>query len=220
MKTNAELQKDVQDAIKWEPLLHSAEIGVIVKDGIVTLTGTVDSYAKKLQAEHATKNVLGVKILVEDIEVKLPDPRSKTDAEIAGEIIAAFNANSIIPKEKITVKVENGWVDLDGEVSWDYIRDITENAVKYLPGVKGIYNNIIINPEIRNTVEKSDIEKALDRSSIDNSEIDVSVSGTTVTLTGNVHTWHQKEEAGRIVWKTPGIQDVKNELKVDYEYDL
>lgn len=220
MKTNAELQKDVQDAIKWEPLLNSAEIGVIVKDGIVTLTGTVDSYAKKLQAEHATKNVSGVKILVEDIKVKLPDPRSKTDVEIASEIIAAFNANSIIPQEKITVKVENGWVDLDGEVSWEYIRDITENAVKYLPGVKGIYNNIIINPEILNTVEKSDIEKALKRSSIDSSEINVSVSGTTVTLTGNVHTWHQKEEAGRIVWKTPGIQDVKNELTVDYEYDL
>ncbi|AZA92909.1 BON domain-containing protein [Chryseobacterium nematophagum] len=220
MKTNAELQKDIQDAIKWEPLLNSAEIGVIVKDGIVTLTGTVDSYAKKLQAEHATKNVSGVKILVEDIEVKLPDPRSKTDVEIAGEIIAAFKANSFIPEEKITVKVENGWVDLDGEMSWEYLRDITENAIKYLPGVKGIYNNIIINPEVHNTIEKSDIEKALDRSSIDNSEISVSVSGTTVTLTGNVHTWHQKEEAGRVVWKTPGIQDVKNELTVDYEYDL
>jgi len=220
MKTNAELQKDVQDAIQWEPLLHSAEIGVIVKNGIVSLTGTVDSYAKKLQAEHAAKNVFGVKVLVEDIEVKLPDPRSKTDIEIAGEIIAAFKANSFIPEEKISVKVENGWVDLDGEVSWDYLRDITENAIKYLPGVKGIYNNIIINPEIQNTVEKSDIEKALDRSSIDNSEINVSVSGATVTLTGTVHTWHQKEEAGRIVWKTPGIQDVKNELTVDYEYDL
>lgn len=220
MKTNAELQKDVQDAIKWEPLLNSAEIGVIVKNGIVTLTGTVDSYAKKLQAEHATKNVSGVKILVEDIEVKLPDPRSKTDVEIAGEIIAAFNANSFIPQEKITVKVENGWVDLDGEVSWEYIRDITENAIRYLPGVKGIYNNIIINPEIQNTVEKKDVEQALKRSSIDSSEINVSVSGTTVTLTGNVHTWHQKEEAGRIVWKTPGIQDVKNKLTVDYEYDL
>jgi osmotically-inducible protein OsmY len=220
MKTNAELQKDVQDAIKWEPLLNSAEIGVIVKNGIVTLTGTVDSYAKKLQAEHATKNVSGVKILVEDIEVKLPDPRSKTDVEIAGEIIAAFNANSFIPQEKITVKVENGWIDLDGEVSWEYIRDITENAIRYLPGVKGIYNNITINPEIRNTVEKKDVEQALKRSSIDSSEINVSVSGTTVTLTGNVHTWHQKEEAGRIIWKTPGIQDVKNELTVDYEYDL
>jgi osmotically-inducible protein OsmY len=220
MKTNAELQKDVQDAIQWEPLLYSAEIGVVVNNGIVSLTGNVDSYAKKLQAEHAAKNVLGVKVLVEDIEVKLPDPRSKTDVEIASEIITAFNANSFIPQEKITVKVEDGWVDLDGEVSWEYLREITENSVKYLPGVKGIYNNITINPEIRDAVEKSDIERALDRSSIDNSEIRVSVTGTTATLTGTVHTWYQKEEAGRIAWKTPGIQDVKNKLEVDYEYDL
>lgn len=220
MKTNAGLQKDVQDALKWEPLLNSAEIGVIVQNGIVTLTGKVDSYAKKLQAEHAAKKVLGVKVLVEDIEVKLPDPRTKSDVEIANEIIAAFASNSFIPQEKINVKVENGWVDLDGEVSWGYLSDITENAVKYLPGVKGIYNNIIINPEIKETIEKNDIEKALERSSIDSSEITVSVSGKTVTLTGNVHTWHQKEEAGRVVWKTPGIENVKNQITVDYEYNL
>lgn len=220
MKTNAGLQKDVQDALKWEPLLNSAEIGVIVQNGIVTLTGKVDSYAKKLQAEHAAKKVLGVKVLVEDIEVKLPDPRTKSDVEIANEIIAAFASNSFIPQEKINVKVENGWVDLDGEVSWGYLSDITENAVKYLPGVKGIYNNIIINPEIKETIEKNDIEKALERSSIDSSEITVSVSGKTVTLTGNVHTWHQKEEASKVVWKTPGIENVKNQITVDYEYNL
>jgi osmotically-inducible protein OsmY len=220
MKTNAGLQKDVQDALKWEPLLNSAEIGVTVQNGIVTLTGKVDSYAKKLQAEHAAKKVFGVKVLVEDIEVKLPDPRTKNDVEIANEIIAAFASNSFIPQEKINVKVENGWVDLDGEVSWSYLSDITENAVKYLPGVKGIYNNIIINPEIKETIEKNEIEKALERSSIDSSEINVSVSGKTVTLTGNVHTWHQKEEAGRVVWKTPGIENVKNNITVDYEYNL
>ncbi|MDQ0594980.1 osmotically-inducible protein OsmY [Chryseobacterium ginsenosidimutans] len=220
MKTDTELQNDLQDAMKWEPLLHSAEIGVIVKNGIVTLTGFVDSYVKKLQAEHAAKKVLGVKVLVENIKVRLPDPRSKTDQEIAGEIIVAFEANSFIPEEKITVKVENGWVDLDGEVSWDYLRDITENAVKYLAGVKGIYNNITVKPQIKDNIDRQDIEKALDRSSIDSSEINVSVSGKTVTLTGTVHTWHQKEEAERVVWKTPGIKDVKNDLAVDYEYDL
>ncbi|MET3537168.1 BON domain-containing protein [Chryseobacterium limigenitum] len=220
MKTNEELQKDVQDAIQWEPLLQSAEIGVIVKDGIVSLTGTVDNYAKKIQAEHTAKNVLGVRVLIENIEVKLPDPRVKTDLEIGKEIIAAFKSNSFIPEEKVTAKVERGWVDLDGEVAWNYLSEITENAVRYLPGVKGIYNNIIINPEIQNTVEKSDIKKALKRSAIDDSDINVSVSGTTVTLTGTVHTWQQREEAERIVWKTPGIQRVKNELKVDYEYNL
>ncbi|SIQ76143.1 Osmotically-inducible protein OsmY, contains BON domain [Chryseobacterium sp. RU37D] len=220
MKTNAELQKDVQDALKWEPQLHSAEIGVIVKNGVVSLTGTVDNYAKKLQAEHAAKNVSGVKVLVVHIDVQLPISRPKTDEEIANEIIAAFKSNSFIPEKKIIVKVENGWVNLEGEVSWDYLRDITESSIKYLPGVKGIYNNITIDSEISGTPEKKDIEKALDRSSIDSSEIEVSISGKTVTLKGTVHTWHQKEEAGRIVWKTPGISHVNNELKVDYEYNL
>ncbi|UOU97490.1 BON domain-containing protein [Chryseobacterium daecheongense] len=220
MKTNAELQKDVQDAIKWEPLLHSAEIGVTAKNGVVSLTGIVDSYAKKMQAEDAAKNVVGVKVLVENIKVKFPNSRSKTDNEIADEIIAAFESNTVIPEKQIKVKVEDGWVDLDGELPWDYLREITENAIQYLPGVKGIYNNITIKPEIRERVDKKDIEEALKRSSIDDKEIEVSVSGSTVTLTGAVHSWRQKEEAGRIAWKTPGIEHVKNELKVDYEYDF
>ncbi|WP_449398074.1 BON domain-containing protein [Chryseobacterium wanjuense] len=154
MKTNAELQKDVQDAIKWEPLLHSEEIGVAAKNGVVSLTGTVDSYAKKIQAEKAASNVPGVKVLVENIKVKFPDPRSKTDNEIAREIIAAFESNTVIPEEKIHVKVEDGWVDLDGELAWDYLREITENSIQFLPGVKGIFNNIIIKPDIQNTIEK------------------------------------------------------------------
>ncbi|ROH99795.1 BON domain-containing protein [Chryseobacterium daecheongense] len=220
MKTNAELQKDVQDAIKWEPLLHSAEIGVTAKNGVVSLTGIVDSYAKKMQAEDAAKNVVGVKVLVENIKVKFPNSRSKTDIEIADEIIAAFESNTVIPEKQIKVKVEDGWVDLDGELPWDYLREITENAIQYLPGVKGIYNNITIKPEIRERVDKKDIEEALKRSPIDDKEIKVSVSGSTVTLTGAVHSWRQKEEAGRIAWKTPGIEHVKNELKVDYEYDF
>jgi osmotically-inducible protein OsmY len=220
MKTNAELQKDVQDAIKWEPLLHSAEIGVTAKNGVVSLTGIVDSYAKKMQAEDAAKNVVGVKVLVENIKVKFPNSRSKTDIEIADEIIAAFESNTVIPEKQIKVKVEDGWVDLDGELPWDYLREITENAIQYLPGVKGIYNNITIKPEIRERVDKKDIEEALKRSPIDDKEIKVSVSGSTATLTGAVHSWRQKEEAGRIAWKTPGIEHVKNELKVDYEYDF
>lgn len=220
MKTNAELQKDVQDAIKWEPLLHSEEIGVAAKDGVVSLTGTVDSYAKKVQAEKAASNVSGVKVLVENIKVKFPDPRSKTDNEIAREIVAAFESNTVIPEEKIHVKVEDGWVDLDGELAWDYLREITENSIQFLPGVKGIFNNITIKSDIQNTIDKKDVEEALRRSSIDSKEINVSVSGTTVTLTGAVHSWSQKKEAERIAWKTPGIEHVNNELAVDFEYDF
>jgi osmotically-inducible protein OsmY len=120
MKTNEALQKDVQDAIKWEPLLHAAEIGVIVNDGIVTLTGTVDNYTKKREAEHAVKSVQGVKAVVEKIEVIFPNIGPKTDNDIASEIVSAYKWNWKIPNDKIQVKVENGWVNLDGEVDWNY----------------------------------------------------------------------------------------------------
>ncbi|MFP8892833.1 MULTISPECIES: BON domain-containing protein [Chryseobacterium] len=220
MKTNEQLQQDVQDAIKWEPLLHPAEIGVTAADGVVSLTGTVDSFSKKKQAENAARNVAGVKVLVENIQVKLPDSKVKTDAEIGAEIISAFTSNVIIPQDKIKVKVENGWVDLDGELPWDYQREITENAIQFLPGIKGIFNNITINPDTDDTVNKKKVEEALKRSAVDEREITVSVSDTTVTLTGTVHSWQQKEEAGRIAWKTPGIKHLKNKLEVDYEYNV
>lgn len=220
MKANAELQRDVQDAINWEPQLENIEIGITATDGIVRLTGIVDSYAKKLQIEQVVKKVFGVNILVENIDVKLQGLRGKNDIEIAREIKAAFDANSVIPQDQLEVKVENGWVTLDGELSWDYLRDITENTIQHLPWIKGIYNNIIITPEPHDPIDKNDIMKALKRSSIEDREITVSVAGTTVKLSGTVHTWHQREEAERIVWKTPGIKNLKNDLKVDYEYDL
>ncbi|WP_343687156.1 BON domain-containing protein [Chryseobacterium gleum] len=220
MKTNEQLQKDVQEAIKWEPLLHPAEIGVTAADGVVSLSGTVDSFAKKKQAENAARNVAGVKVLVENIQVKLPDSKAKTDIEIGAEIISAFTSNVIIPQDKIKVKVENGWVDLDGELPWDYQREITENAIQFLPGIKGIFNNITINPDTNDTVSKKKVEEALKRSAVDEREITVSVTDTTVTLTGTVHSWQQKEEAGRVAWKTPGIKHLKNKLEVDYEYNL
>lgn len=220
MKTNEQLQKDVQEAIKWEPLLHPAEIGVTAADGVVSLSGTVDSFAKKKQAENAARNVAGVKVLVENIQVKLPDSKAKTDIEIGAEIISALTSNVIIPQDKIKVKVENGWVDLDGELPWDYQREITENAIQFLPGIKGIFNNITINPDTNDTVSKKKVEEALKRSAVDEREITVSVNDTTVTLTGTVHSWQQKEEAGRIAWKTPGIKHLKNKLEVDYEYNL
>ncbi len=132
MKNNAELQTDVQDAIKWEPLMHAAEIGVTVKDGVVTLSGTVDSYGKKLEAEKAAKNVSGVKALVENIEVRFPNSWSKTDNEIAAEVLHALNSNLIVPTDKVKVKVENGFVTLDGELHWNYQREAAKTAVKFL----------------------------------------------------------------------------------------
>lgn len=220
MKTNAELQKDVQNAITWEPLLHSAEIGVTAKDGVVTLSGEVSSYAKKREAEDAAKKVIGVKALIEQIKVKFPNNYSKTDAEVVDEVFKALKNTWSLPKDKITVKVENGWVSLEGELPWNYQREDARNAVRYLKGVTGVSNNIKIKSEMNDAIEKRDIENALRRGSIDDSEIHVAVKGTTVTLTGIANSWYQKEEAERIAWKTPGIWHVNNQLEIDYYYSL
>ncbi len=219
MKTNAELQNDVQDAIKWEPLLNAAEVGVTAKDGVVSLTGVVDSYAKKMEAEGAAKKVIGVKAIVEKIEVKIPATWTKTNAEIASEVLNALKINLSVPKDKVMVKVEDGWVTLEGELPWNYQKDAAKSAVNYLTGVKGVTNNIVIKSDSHDIIETEKVETALGRSwSIDDSDINVAVSGTTVTLTGTVNSWYQKEEAGRIAWKTPGIWHLKNELVVDYEF--
>ncbi|SEW23269.1 Osmotically-inducible protein OsmY, contains BON domain [Chryseobacterium wanjuense] len=220
MKTNSELQRDVQEAIEWEPLLKAAEIGVIAKEGIITLTGIVDSYSKKTEAEEAAKKVAGVKALVENIEVKLPNSWFKTDEEIARDVLNALKSDWTVPDDKIAVKVEDGWVTLEGELSWNYQREAAKNDIKNLTGVTGISNKIKIKSEIHDEIEQKNVKRALKRSTIDDSNIEVSVSGTTVTLTGVVDSLYEKEEAGRIAWKTPGIWHVKNQLAVDYEYAL
>ncbi|WP_343631120.1 BON domain-containing protein [Fluviicola sp.] len=221
MKTNEQLQKDVQDAIKWEPLLKAAEIGVIVKDGIVTLTGTVDNYAKKLQVEKAAKSVLGVKAIAEDIEVKFADSKKKDDAEIAEDVVFALSVDLIVPDKKIQVKVENGWVTLEGEVHWNFQREAAKRAIEHITGVRGVFNHLKIKSELNDAIEQKEIEAALHRSwAVNDKDIRVHVEGRTVRLTGTVASLYQKEEAGRIAWKTPGIWHVENNLEVDYEYAL
>lgn len=219
MKTNARLQADVQNAIKWEPLLHAAEIGVTAKDGVVSLTGIVDSYVKKMEAENAAKKVIGVKALVENIEVRFPSSWSKMDGEVAQEVLSALKADYSVPNEKVGVTVEKGWVTLDGELAWHYQKEAAKTAVHYLAGVTGVSNNIKIRSETQNAIEQKDVEEAIGRNwSIKDSDIKVAVSGTTVTLSGIANSWYQKEEAARIAWNTPGIWHVNNELSVEYLY--
>ena len=219
MKSNAELQTDVQNAIKWEPLMNAAEIGVTAKDGIVSLTGVVDSYAKKMEAENAAKKVNGVKAIVENIEVKFPSSWSKNNIEIANEVLSALKSNWSVPNDKVTVKVEDGWVTLEGELPWNYQRQAAKAGVNYLTGVRGVTNNIKIKSETHDAIEKRDVEDAIARNWAVN-DIKVDVSGTTVALSGTVNSWYQKEEAGRVAWGTPGIWNVKNDLEVDYEYAM
>ena len=221
MKNNSELQTDVQNAIKWEPLLNAAEIGVTAKDGVVSLTGVVDSYAKKMEAENAAKKVIGVKALIESIEVRFPNSWSKSNGEIVIEVLKALKNNYSFPDDKVTVKVEDGWVTLEGELPWNYQKEEAKGCVNYLRGVKGVTNNIVIKAETHDTIEQKEVEAALRRSlSVNDSDIKVKVLGTKVTLSGTVNSWYQKEEAARIAWKTPGIWSVVNDLAVDYYYEL
>lgn len=218
MKTNETLQRDVQNAIKWEPLLEAAEIGVTAKDGVVTLTGTVDTYSKKCEAEDATKNVLGVKAVVEKININFHSSMDKkNDGDIANEVLNAYKWNWEIPSQKVKVRVENGWVTLEGEVAWNYQRQAAARVIKNLDGVMGVHNNMTVRSESHDAIEQKQIESALQRNwSINDEDIDVKVAGTKVTLSGMVNSWYQKDEAGRIAWNAPGVWEVENDLVISY----
>jgi osmotically-inducible protein OsmY len=196
------------------PLLNAAEIGVSAKDGVVTLTGTVDSYAKKTEAEDAAKNVKGVKAVVEDIEIKFASTWKKTDSEIANEVINALQLDWAVPKEKVKVKVEDGWVTLEGELPWNSQKDSAKKKVRSLAGVKGVMNYITIKTENTDDVEKLNIENALKRNwSIDNQHIRVKVSGNNVTLNGKAN-----DDGIHELWGELTMIGVTKNIKLEVEF--
>ena len=218
MRSNEELQKDVQDAIKWEPLLNAAEIGVTVKDGVVTLSGIVSSYAKKMEAENAAKSVSGVKAVVEKIIIDFGEVVTIDDNKIADEILNAFKWNWDIPNNTMKVKVEDGWVTLEGVLEWNYQKEAARHSASKQLGVRGVVNEVLVRSESGDEVEKKDIELALARNwSVSTQNIMVRVSGNRVTLTGTVESLYQKDEAARIAWNAPGVWNVDNELAIEYD---
>lgn len=215
MTNNEVLQKDVQDAIKWEPLLNEAEIGVTAKDGVITLTGIVDNMVMKSEVENAAKNTAGVKAIVEKIEVAYGGLK-KGDTEIANEILNAFNWYKELPKDKVIAKVEDGWVTLEGELKWNYLKETAKNSICNIVGIKGVTNNIKIKSDSQDGIEKEDIERALERNwAINEKDIHVNIAGNKVVLNGTVHSIYQKEEAERIAWNAPGVLTVENELHIE-----
>jgi len=217
MKTDARIKDDVLQELAWQSGVDKTEIGVIVKDGIVTLTGVVDSYSKKIAAENAAKSVYGVKAVAEDLEIKYANGKDKSDTEIAKAVIDAFKWNSVIPDETIKIKVEDGWVYLSGEVFWAYQRSAANRAVEKLMGVKGVINNITIKQTVKPFEIKDRISKAFERSAdLEAKNIKVEVDGHTVTLTGTVHSLNEKDEARKAAFFAPGVTKVINNLKVDY----
>ncbi|PAM93734.1 hypothetical protein B4N84_15775 [Flavobacterium sp. IR1] len=218
MKSNEVLQRQVQDAIKFEPLLHAAEIGVIVKEGIVTLTGNVDSLVKRTEALHATKKIKGIAAIIDNIQVILEKSSTVSDEQIAEQLVSNFKENHIVPKEAVSIIVEKGWVTLEGVVAWNFERDIARELVENQIGIRGITNNIKLKRELCDQVEKELLEKALQRHwAFDVDDIEIQVAGATVQLSGTVGSIFQKEEAEKIAYKTPGVIKVVNHLKVDTE---
>lgn len=217
MKTNEDVQHDVLAEIKWDPQLKdvSAQIFASVNDGIVTLSGIVDSYGKKMAAERAAQRVKGVKIVACDLEV---DPeRKKTDLEIAEAVANALYWNSAVNEDKIKIIVDDGWIYLDGTVDWEYERVFIRRSIENLAGVKGVTNNISIKPKTIDPTEiKSKIAEAFRRSaSIDSSSIRIDETGNKLTLHGKVKSWAEKKEAEEIAWSFPGVVAVDNKIEID-----
>ena len=216
MKTNAQLESEVMEAIKRDPLLKKVEVGVIAKDGVVTLSGDVDTYARKLSVENATRAVSGVKAIIEKIDIDTSSRQAKTDEEIAVEVLHALKWNIDVPAEKIKVKVEKGYVTLDGEMEWNIQRVAAGKALNHLTGIKGVSNHIKIKSEIEDGSEKVEIERAIANNSIFHDDIiRVKVQHHDVTLSGIVHSLLEKDIAEQVAMKARGISQVKNELRVE-----
>ncbi len=218
MKTDIQLQQDVLAELKWEPSVHAAEIGVEVKDGIVTLAGHVSTYAEKWDAERAAQRVSGVKALAIEMDVRLAGSSKKTDADVARSVENVLHWNSTLPKDSVKVMVESGWITLSGEVDWEYQRQAAAKAVRYLTGITGVRNQITIKkPTVSLGAVKSDIEAALKRRATANAhKISVEVHGADVTLTGRVDNWSEREAARHSAWGTPGVRNVVDNITVGY----
>ena len=213
MKTDAQLKKDVQDELGWDPAVNATNIGVIVKDGIVTLTGHLESFAEKFAAERAAERVSGVQALAMEVEVLLRNRDRRNDVDIASAARNALTWNTVVPDSRIHIKVENGWITLTGEVDWDYQRRAAERALRDLLGVIGVKNLIAVKARVSIPDVQKKITEALERQAeTEAKQVQVLVNGSRVTLRGRVHSWPERQAAQIAAWSAPGVTNVVNEI--------
>jgi osmotically-inducible protein OsmY len=215
MKTDSELQRYVMDELAWEPSVDAAEIGVSVDSGIVMLSGTVRSYPEKWAAERAAERVKGVKAVTDEIVVRLPGDFHRSDSDIARAAVNALEWNASVPRDRVQVLVQNGWITLDGSVEFHYQKAEAERAVRSLLGVNGVIDRINVKPLVSPADVKSQIVKALERAAeVDAKTIFVETRNGKVTLRGHVKSWVEREEAERAAWGAPGISVVTNTIEI------
>lgn len=214
-KSDSALQRDVLEELEWEPSIDHADIGVAVVDGVVTLNGYVKSYAEKMAAERAAKRVEGVQAIAEELKIRFDSDRKTADHEIARRILDIFAYDVLIPQETITVKVERGWVSLDGEVEWKYQADEAMHAAGKVSGVVGVSNNIAIRSRPKVTDIRKRIEDAFKRQAgLDADAVTITASGNTVTLSGKVKAWHERKLAEQAAWAAPGVTQVEDRIVI------
>jgi len=215
MKTDAELQQDVMNELQWEPTLKAAEIGVAVKDGVVTLSGYVDSYVKKLVAERAAARVFGVRAVAEEIQVRLPGSLKRSDEDIAGMVANVLEWNVLVPYDRVKVHVQDGVVNLSGEVDWGYQKYAAEEAVHHLMGVVWLSNQITVKPTVKPQDIEDKIVSAFKRNALlDSRRIKIEARGGKVILSGSVRSWGERAEAQWVAWAAPGVFEVENDIKI------
>ena len=216
MSNDSDLKKSVLDELLWEPSVDAAHIGVTAHSGVVTLTGHVENYTHKFNAEKAASRVKGVKAVAEEIEVKVPYDAKRSDEDIAAAAVDRLSWNTAIPDDAIQVKVEKGWVTLTGTVDWHFEKDAAEHDIRALSGVVGVANSVIVKPVVNATNVKDSIEQALHRSwYYDPNTINVSAQGGKIRLTGTVSTWNARRLAGSAAWSAPGATSVVNDIAVN-----
>lgn len=216
--SDIKLQQDVLDELNWDTRVRPNEIGVSVKDGVVTLTGQVDNFLKRWAAQEAALRVRGVRAVANDLEVKLPTVAERTDTELARAVIGALTWDAEIPTQDVHVAVSNGWVTLTGQIDVYFQRDAAERAVRHLAGVRGVSNALTVRQP---TPAPTDVQQRIERALVRNAEIDaaaitVEVQGHKAILKGAVRSYPEKRAAEASARSAPGISEVDNRITIKF----
>ncbi len=215
LKTDAQIQREVQEELRLAPMVDATHIGVEVRHGVVTLTGHVDSYGEKWHAEQAAQRVSSVKALAVEMQVMFRGSPTVIDSEIAHAVKNVLDWNVFIPNNAVKVMVENGWVTLSGKVPADYQRRIAEASIRYLTGVRGVSNQLVLKPVVTGSVLKTDIEAVLQRRAAKEAKgIGINIHEHEVTLTGTVNSLAERDVVSHAVWDSPGVWLVRNNIEV------